>query len=504
MRASLAFGLASVALAIAVGSVACATDNSTGGDLTSPVSSSGPSGNGPAPGSCNVCVSDSDCVGGVCAQFQGDTFCAPACPNGDECATGTTCSVESSSSGAQVSVCVPNNNACGQPASRHGGGGGGTDAGGGTTDAGGGGGGSVDSGGGGGGGSTCGSLVGPNVSAQCSSCSSSGQTCQANGCYGGWWCDTSTDRCQSPPTSCTGGGGGGTDGGGVVVDAGGPVTGQVGPTGGSVSRLYFTVVGDTRPPSIDDTSGYPTAIINQIYADIAALNPVPLFSLSTGDYMFASTSGGQASPQLALYMQARGQFSGVFFPAMGNHECTGATASNCGPNGTDGITDNYTQFVNTMLGPLGQSNPYYSININASDGSWTSKFVFIAANAWDSGQSSWLSGVMAQMTTYTFVIRHESANANTAPGVSPSDQILGQYPYTIKIVGHTHTYGMGSTKEVIFGNGGAPLTSGGNYGYALVQQRSDGAIQFDMIDYQSGQPDTSFRFAVNPDGSAAP
>jgi hypothetical protein len=37
-----------------------------------------------------------------------------------------------------------------------------------------------------------------------------------------------------------------------------------------------------------------------------------------------------------------------------------------------------------------------------------------------------------------------------------------------------------------------------------VQQRADNAIQFDMLDYQTSAPDTSFRFAVNPDGSSAP
>ena len=51
------------------------------------------------------------------------------------------------------------------------------------------------------------------------------------------------------------------------------MTGTVGGNGGTVSRLYFTVVGDTRPANVDDTSGYPTAIIDQIYTDITALEP---------------------------------------------------------------------------------------------------------------------------------------------------------------------------------------------------------------------------------------
>jgi hypothetical protein len=55
----------------------------------------------------------------------------------------------------------------------------------------------------------------------------------------------------------------------------------------------------------------------------------------------------------------------------------------------------------------------------------------------------------------------------------------------------------------VFGNGGAPVTGGVNYGFGLVTQRSDGAIQVDAIDYQSQHADASFRFAVNADGTAA-
>jgi hypothetical protein len=279
--------------------------------------------------------------------------------------------------------------------------------------------------------------------------------------------------------------------------------GTVGATGGSVSRLYFAVVGDTRPANIDDTSGYPTAVITKVYQDMEAWSPRPTFGVSTGDYMFATPGAGNVAPQLSLYTTARGNFSNMMFPAMGNHECTGATASNCGSGNTDGITENYTGFLNTLLAPAGQTSPYYVININDSAGVWTAKFVFVAANAWTSAQSSWLESTLSQSTTYTFLIRHESASANTAPGVTPAEQIMAKYPYTLSIVGHSHTYNKSGAKEVIIGNGGAPLTGGVNYGFGLIQQRGDNAIQVDMIDYESLQPDTSFRFAVNPDGSAA-
>ncbi len=485
MRISLVVTLALTAcVATAVGwSVGCggSTTNATFAD-------GGTLGDGPNAVECPPCTTDKDCNGGVCAQFQGDSFCAPACPSGSGCATNRTCLPETSVSGDQVSVCVPNGNVCGQNVgpSTDGGQPPGCDAGSSAPP------------------SSCGTLVGPSTKASCSSCSAN--NCQPNGCYGGWWCDTSTSKCHSPPANCSGGGdaggGGGGCGGGGLFDAGtGPITGSVGPTGGSVSRLFFTAIGDTRPANVDDTSGYPTAIIDKLYADIATLNPVPLFSVSTGDYMFASTGGGQASPQLDLYLAARAKYSGTFFPAMGNHECTGATASNCGSGNQDGLTDNFNQFLGKMLGPIGKTAPYYSVNINASDNSWTSKFVFVAANAWDSTQASWLQTTMAKSTTYTFVLRHESSSANTAPGVSPSDQIINAAAYTLLIVGHSHTYDHPSTKEVLFGNGGAPISGSADYGYGVFTQRQDGAIVVDAVDYQSNQPDPSFHFAVKPDGT---
>ena len=42
---------------------------------------------------------------------------------------------------------------------------------------------------------------------------------------------------------------------------------RVGPSGGSVSSLVFAVAGDTRPQTEGDTAGYPTALIEGIYAE---------------------------------------------------------------------------------------------------------------------------------------------------------------------------------------------------------------------------------------------
>ena len=142
--------------------------------------------------------------------------------------------------------------------------------------------------------------------------------------------------------------------------------------------------------------------------------------------------------------------------------------------------------------------------MNAADNSWTSKFVVTAANAWDTAQQTWLQTTMAQPTTYTFVVRHESSTATPPlpPGVAGVDAVLANNPYTLLIVGHAHTYGHWSSapREVIFGNGGAPLSSK-NYGYGLFSQRCDGAIVADEDDYQTGATDSAFHFVVTPAGA---
>ena len=153
---------------------------------------------------------------------------------------------------------------------------------------------------------------------------------------------------------------------------------------------------------------------------------------------------------------------------------------------------------------LARRTPYYSINVNAPDNSWTAKFVVTAANAWDTAQESWLETTMAQPTTYTFVVRHESSDATPPlpPGVAGVDAVLAKYPYTLLLVGHTHNYGHWCAPR----DGGlrkrrrAALEQPYDYGYGLFSQRCDGAIVVDEYDYQSGATDGYFRFVVTPTG----
>jgi hypothetical protein len=460
------FALACVGLAGA--SSGCAQNAADGwGSSDSGVRVDGSNGS-----SCRVCVIDSDCAGGVCAQLGGDSYCASSCTSSADCPTGEQCESVASIAGDQVSVCVDlSSTQCGLNPQQQ-----------------------PPSGDAGAPSSTCPGWADPTTAAACSSCKQGSNGCQPNGCYGGWWCNTSTNKCQQAPQNC---GSAGDAGPPEVYDGG--VTATIDGNGGTESHLYFAVVGDTRPANEDDTSNYPSAIIGGIFSDLSKVNPMPPFVVSTGDYQFSSPSGSQASAQLNKYLSAHGNYTGVQFPAMGNHECTGATASNCGNGNTDGITNNYSAFMSLLLGPIQKTKPYYAIDVNASDSSWTAKFVFVAANAWDSTQSSWLSSTLAQKTTYTFIVRHEPASATTAPGVSPSEAIMKNYPYTLAIVGHSHEYYHSSgSREVVIGNGGAPISTNQNYGYAIVQQLTNGNVEVDMYDYSTNVADSKFRFTVTP------
>ena len=355
--------------------------------------------------------------------------------------------------------------------------------------------------------------------AACDACASNSD-CLSNSCYKnfcdpvGLHCSTDSDcgdgtcsssgYCSCPATSGTSATTGTTTGqttssstttGATTAGSGGN-TGSVGPSGGTVSSLLFAAVGDSRPANEDDTSTYPTQVISKIYQDIQSDGAQ--FVVSTGDYQFSNPSGSTGAAQLALYAQARASFSGPLFPAMGNHECDGYTADNCTSSGSitsggsGGTSKNFTAFKQTLLAPINQTLPYYVININGTNGAWTAKFVVIACNAWDSTQSSWLTSALSQSTTYTFIMKHEPA-ADSAPCTTESENIISAHPYTLKIVGHTHEFRKSESREVIVGNGGAPLASSSDtYGYALITQTSSGQIQVQEIDYNSNAPISSF------------
>src|SRR5690242_13637114 len=73
-------------------------------------------GSGGSAAACPPCVTDQDCTGGGrCAQFGGDTYCAPDCTMAQACSSDRACTPVTSAEGAQISVCVPRTDVCGMP-----------------------------------------------------------------------------------------------------------------------------------------------------------------------------------------------------------------------------------------------------------------------------------------------------------------------------------------------------------------------------------------------------
>jgi hypothetical protein len=116
-------------------------------------------------------------------------------------------------------------------------------------------------------------------------------------------------------------------------------------------------------------------------------------------------------------------------------------------------------------------------------------------------QADWLDKVLAEPTTYTFAMRHEPHYSNTAPGVTPSTTSLALHPLTMLITGHTHSYEhVPAYREIIVGNGGAPLTSSQNYGYVMVERQADSNLLVTSYDYQTHA--IVEQFTVAPSGLA--
>jgi hypothetical protein len=415
-------------------------------------------------GTCSNCLTSTDCdIEGTCVQYASDDFCADPCNDDGGCDPGEICVQATAFNGADIRTCIPTTGSCSQFA------GCGACAAGTTCDfvtghcvaA------PTDGGVAGLDGGTCGTLLSPATSACCHSCTVGAGDCQANGCYGGWWCDTAAAPscyCRKPPQTC----GGGLDAG--TVDAG-PVLGTVAADGGTVSRLYFAVVGDTRPNNLDDSAGYPYPIISKIFEDIQGHSPRPQFVIATGDYMFASPMGTQGAVQIAKFSSVAHDFSGPVFAAMGNQECTGYTSSNCA--GVTSGNNNYAAYLSGLVAPLGYAKPYYAFRVGALDQTWTAKFLILACNAWDTTQKAWLQTQLASPTTYTFIVRHEPPGSTSAPCVSESGELLETATYTMLIVGHSHTYSATpASRELLVGNGGAPSSTG--YGFAIVEQTPEG------------------------------
>ena len=321
------------------------------------------------------------------------------------------------------------------------------------------------------------------------------------------------------------------EGGGGATDAGLPTLPSPTLPPIAMPNLVFGLFGDVRPPHPNDTASYPDTVLRAVFAGVQAQGIA--LALDAGDHCFQSStsSGSYCHDQFVNHFMAdrAANYSGTLLPTLGNHEACGtdaATTGNC-TSWTSGLIHDY--LVDIVQPSTGQSAfPYYSALAN---GAWgTAKFVHVAANAWTSGQNTWLSGTLNVPTTYTFVVRHEPSNDMRAPGVTPSESLYASHyasgTLTLSLTGHTHlvqlpggtqpygdAYGATQAYETIVGNAGAPLDAGPYYGFAVLTRRAgDGAIVTqayeavgsDGVTLLGNVPDPSFRFAVNANGSSNP
>jgi hypothetical protein len=300
-----------------------------------------------------------------------------------------------------------------------------------------------------------------------------GTYCSSNYCSG-----NAPD--MSAPPDLSGGGGGGSGGGGGGGGSGGPV----GPNGGNVTFLHFGMTGDTRPPSCEDTAGYPTAVINAIADAFEAQGAQ--FALDLGDHMYVcNNSLPTADAQMSLYMTAIARFKATWFMTMGNHECYGGL---CAPSSTNA---NYVSYMKA-LSPIAKL-PYYSFDVGTSKG--LARFVIVADNAWDSAQATWLENTLADAdgkATYTLVARHHPEGDSSVSTNSASMAIIRKHKFALFLSGHSHLYNHMTTdngRDIVLGIGGAPLIAGGAFhGYALVDQQPDGQLKVTVYDLSKPSP----------------
>ncbi len=278
------------------------------------------------------------------------------------------------------------------------------------------------------------------------------------------------------------------------ADLNGPPHGTIDPTGkgGTVNRLAFTAFGDIRPALPDEDWAYPNMTVQQIMSEMDALNPE--FAVATGDYMFVELLPSSAASQVMSLLGDEKPFTSPIFHTMGNHECQSFSDVNC-PMLNESV--NITTYL-SMLVPWSKV-PWFSFIVHTDLGD--ANFVFIAVNAWNSDQQTWLETTMAMPTKYTFVIRHhptpDAGSPSSAEGIAGSDAILNKYTPTLFLFGHVHEYSKIGDNRVVTGNGGAPLDSG-EYGYLYVEQRADGNVVATEYAMGGGSPVDSF--VVTPDG----
>ncbi len=278
----------------------------------------------------------------------------------------------------------------------------------------------------------------------------------------------------------------------------GPPSGTIDPAGrgGTVNLLSFTAFGDVRPSVPDLDFLYPVDIITNVMKGMAKLNPE--FAVGSGDYMFVEWIEASAQNQIQMLQGAEENLGKPIFHTLGNHECNSFTDVNC-PMLNESV--NIKTYMKDLMpwSPV----PWYHFVVHTALGD--AKFLFIAVNAWNDDQATWLKDAVAIPTRYTFVVRHhptpDAGKPSMAEGIQASNDILDGHPVTLFLYGHVHEYLHLTPNAVIAGNAGAPLDMG-HYGFLWVLQRPDGTIAVTEFDAMSGNPMDSW--AVTDDGKATP
>jgi hypothetical protein len=271
-----------------------------------------------------------------------------------------------------------------------------------------------------------------------------------------------------------------------------PVGGPVGPTGGTVDRLYLGFTGDTRPD--DCGTVYPTMIINDIFTKMKAQNVQ--FALDQGDHMFNCGSDfAGARDQMNLYVAAANLLGKTVFMTMGNHECSYSATTLCSalPYGTN---PNYTAFMDALKPISGK--PWYRFDVTTNAG--LAAFIVVADDAWNSDQQSWLTAQLADADAhakYTFVSKHHPDGNLDHPEFQQIYNLVLQHKYSLFFTGHSHLYRRqsGDPRAIVMGIGGAPLAGSSYHGYGTVVQGTDDRLYVTIYDQATGNVQDKFDVA---------
>ena len=267
-----------------------------------------------------------------------------------------------------------------------------------------------------------------------------------------------------------------------------PLGGHVTTAGGSVDRLFFGFTGDTRPSEMDDTPGYPTSTITNIFTRLASADVQ--FTVDLGDHMYVVNQGDQAVVQMGLYTTAA-QVLGArpLFMVLGNHDCN---IGNC--YYANNLDSNFNAYMAALkpTSPL----PYYSFTIGTHSG--TAVFVVVSDN-YTGDEFNWLEKTLADCDAharYTIIMRHHPLGYNSVTTLN-TEATIKKHRYSLLLTGHAHHYERDANdpkgRTLIYGLGGVPNSgpaypNGMDWGYGTVQQGLDDRLYVTIYSQATGMP----------------